>query len=184
MDNLKPNGTACGSAGACENQDTCSAGVCQDAGFKAQGTACGDPGDTECDDPDTCDGQGTCRPNTAPDGLQCGALGCFGARCEDGTCTSPTTEASLRLLGDKETLSWDLAGPGASFDAARGEVTELPVGSGPSERCLEEDLFESTTRDSETPPTREAFWYLVGCSGTGFYGTTSDGTPRTSGVCP
>jgi hypothetical protein len=33
---------------------------------------CGEPNDTECTDPDTCDGAGTCLPNDEPPGTPCG----------------------------------------------------------------------------------------------------------------
>jgi len=67
--------------------DCCSA-RCE---FEPQGSACGDPADTECTDPDTCDGAGTCDGNHAASGDPCGDQGiecveddeCDGA----GNCT-------------------------------------------------------------------------------------------------
>src|SRR2546425_12828735 len=60
-------GTNCGDAGTeCTNQDTCdSSGACHDNGFKAAGTACGDPSSGQCDSPDTCNGSGTRQANSS-----------------------------------------------------------------------------------------------------------------------
>ncbi|MBN1514154.1 MAG: S8 family serine peptidase [Phycisphaerae bacterium] len=38
---------------------------------KSAGSACGDAGNTACDNPDTCDGSGTCLPNLEPGGTEC-----------------------------------------------------------------------------------------------------------------
>lgn len=51
-----PNSNAC-----CDSQ-----GV-----FILSASACGDPTDTECSDPDTCDGAGTCLFNHGPSGAPC-----------------------------------------------------------------------------------------------------------------
>jgi hypothetical protein len=48
------------------------------------GTACGRPIDTDCTDPDTCDGAGTCLPNDEPVGTVCGSP-------DDTDCTDPDT---------------------------------------------------------------------------------------------
>src|SRR5439155_175166 len=70
-------GTNCGDAGTeCVNQDTCdSSGACHDNGFKASGTACGDPSSGQCDSADTCNGSGTCQPNHVAAGTNCGDAG-------------------------------------------------------------------------------------------------------------
>jgi hypothetical protein len=74
--NHETNGTNCGDEGtACVNQDTCLEGVCHDNGFKTPGTSCGSNSDTDCDNPDTCDGSGTCQPNNETDGANCGDAG-------------------------------------------------------------------------------------------------------------
>src|SRR5439155_282967 len=71
--NHAPNGTHCGDPeSACVNQDTCLDGACHDNGFKGAGTACGSSASGECDQPDTCDGQGACASNNAPNGTHCG----------------------------------------------------------------------------------------------------------------
>ncbi len=48
------------------------------------GTACGDPTDTDCDNPDTCDGFGHCVQNYEPDGFACGDP-------NDTDCDNPDT---------------------------------------------------------------------------------------------
>lgn len=65
------NGIACTDDGNECLQDICSAGVCTHPPL-ASGTTCGDPTDTECDDPNTCDGAGACVENFEPSGLPCG----------------------------------------------------------------------------------------------------------------
>ncbi len=45
------------------------------------GTDCGSPSDTDCDDPDTCDGSGTCADNNEADGTPCP-----GGICDTGVC--------------------------------------------------------------------------------------------------
>src|SRR3989454_3815172 len=58
-------GTNCGDAGTeCTNQDTCDgSGACHDNGFKAVGTACGDPSSGQCDTAHNCNGPGVCQSN-------------------------------------------------------------------------------------------------------------------------
>jgi len=69
----------------------CLSGVCYDNGFKAAGTACGDPSSGQCDDADTCDGAGMCLANHVADGTNCGDAGtecvnqdtCIVGACQD-----------------------------------------------------------------------------------------------------
>jgi hypothetical protein len=102
--------------GLCVAPNECSFAICDpddpsaDAngcviGFELAGTACGSPFDTDCDNPDSCDGLGTCQPNFEPAGTICddgdactddfcdGIGGCDGAsvNCDDG---DPCTEDS------------------------------------------------------------------------------------------
>ncbi len=74
------------------------AGGCVNA-FEPVDTPCGDPTDTVCDNPDACDGNGSCLDNYEPTGTLCvdelfcnGEEACDGAgRCLPGTdpCTDP-----------------------------------------------------------------------------------------------
>ncbi|NOT00389.1 MAG: hypothetical protein HOP29_07150 [Phycisphaerales bacterium] len=70
-DNHKPDGIAClADANECTD-DICLAGLCEHP-FEASGFACGDPFDSECDNPDTCDGAGVCVDNLELPGFTCG----------------------------------------------------------------------------------------------------------------
>ena len=67
---------------------------------RAPATACGDPSDTDCDDPDTCDGAGNCDDNYVPPGTACTDDGnvCTDDVC-DGTGACIGTY-QVRLFGD------------------------------------------------------------------------------------
>jgi hypothetical protein len=69
--NNKPDGTACTDDGNECSFDVCQAGDCSHPPRPA-GTTCGDPSDTECDNPDTCDGLGECLDNFELRGVACG----------------------------------------------------------------------------------------------------------------
>ena len=104
------NSAPCDDGLFCNGVDTCSGGVCNHAGDPclggpecdnvcdeaadncnvAAGTACGDPSDTACTNPDGCLG-GTCQPNDEPSGTSCDdGLFCTGIDTCDGigTCLS------------------------------------------------------------------------------------------------
>ncbi|MBI1827442.1 MAG: hypothetical protein HYR83_13775 [Planctomycetes bacterium] len=115
----KPDGSACGSPANtdCDNPDTCNKGVCApnfepsgtpctDDGnectndacngsgscmhpSKPDGSACGSPANTDCDNPDTCN-KGVCVPNFEPNGTPCTDDGkiCTEDACDgEGNCT-------------------------------------------------------------------------------------------------
>lgn len=69
--NFKPDGTVCSDDGNDCSQDFCVSGACTHPP-EPEGLACGDPSDTECDNPDTCDGDGTCQDNFEASGFACG----------------------------------------------------------------------------------------------------------------
>ena len=60
--NPKPDGTPCTDEGNECTFDECSAGECTHPPVPSE-TACGDPSDSQCDHPDTCDGNGSCLVN-------------------------------------------------------------------------------------------------------------------------
>ena len=62
-----PPGKACNDGNPCTVDDTCDADENCIGTPVDDGTACGDPGDTECDNPDSCLG-GACQDNNAPAG--------------------------------------------------------------------------------------------------------------------
>lgn len=78
-------------AGDCDAAESCdgSSVSCPGDSVQPATTSCGDPSDTECDDPDTCDAAGFCQPNNAEEGTGCddGAY-CNGSdTCSGGACT-------------------------------------------------------------------------------------------------
>jgi len=83
LDNLEPDGLACTSDGNDCTQDFCDIGVCVHPNEPID-TPCGSPADTQCDDPDTCDGAGLCEPNFESNGFPCGTPA-------DTDCTDPDT---------------------------------------------------------------------------------------------
>ena len=75
-DGAAANGSACGNPGS----SACDAPDSCFAGvcqpnFVAPGTACGSSSDTVCDNPDTCNGTGSCQTNNEPNGTTCGDAG-------------------------------------------------------------------------------------------------------------
>ncbi len=71
--NHKPDGTQCTDedpANEC-TFDVCDSGLCVHPPVPA-GTMCGDAADTDCDNPDTCDGGGACVENYEAFGFPCG----------------------------------------------------------------------------------------------------------------
>lgn len=87
-----PAGSECRAAiGACDIAETCdgSSTACPANVFVGAGSACGDPSDSFCTDPDTCDGAGACQPNHVPPLTLCRASTqeCDAAEyCDDGVC--------------------------------------------------------------------------------------------------
>ncbi len=63
----------------------------------AEGTSCGNPGDTECDSPDACDGSGVCEVNYKTDDIACpdDGLQCTKDLCLAGSCTHPPQPLGL-----------------------------------------------------------------------------------------
>ncbi len=68
----------CEGAGDCKDPNSNDCTLHNDT---APGTDCGSPNDTNCDDPDSCDGSGNCETNHEPDGTLCP-----GGICHSGLC--------------------------------------------------------------------------------------------------
>ncbi|MBU0717300.1 MAG: hypothetical protein KJ749_03550 [Planctomycetes bacterium] len=69
--NPKPDGTECPDDDNECTFDKCGGGLCVHPP-RAEGTPCGDPSNSECDHPDTCDGDSVCLDNYEPLGTACG----------------------------------------------------------------------------------------------------------------
>ena len=94
--------TVCrGSASDCDVAENCTgtSAACPADGFKSAGTACGSPADTECTNPDTCNGSGTCLANDEPAGTLCGDAGT--ACVNQDTCngTGSCTDNGFKSAG-------------------------------------------------------------------------------------
>jgi hypothetical protein len=108
-----PNGSACNDATFCNGADTCSSGACtvhagdpcvggsecadscdepNDSCNDPGGTPCGGGANTSCDNPDTCDGSGSCANNYEPGTTLCrgDAGSCDVAEFCDGAGSCPT----------------------------------------------------------------------------------------------
>ncbi|MEK6677310.1 MAG: hypothetical protein AABZ47_16870 [Planctomycetota bacterium] len=85
--NLESDGTVCTDDGNDCKDDVCQAGVCEHPNEPA-GTTCGDPLNSDCDNPDTCNGFGFCQDNLEPDGFPCSdSDGCtINDMCATGFC--------------------------------------------------------------------------------------------------
>ena len=82
-------GTSCAS-NECELHHCDGEGSCV-FDFAPEETPCGNPEDTECDNPDSCDGSGVCQTHTEADETPCtDGLFCTGSdSCQSGLCVSP-----------------------------------------------------------------------------------------------
>lgn len=184
------NGAGCTDGSACTTGDACSGGACSGSPVvctpldQCHVAGVCNPGSGLCSNPNAMDG------SPCSDGNNCtGNDACSGGACTGTPLTIPNEVADLQVLVDKQTLVWSTAaaaGPGTVHDVPRGLVSELPVGSGGSEICLA-TVAAATTSDGAVPAADQSFWYLVrgrNSCGTGSYGTTSGGSPRSTSVCP
>ncbi len=112
-------------AGECEVA-TCNAdGFCavEDA---AEGTACGDASDTECDAADTCDGNGSCVQNVVPDGMDCSGCDTGQCLCDAGTCGGCVAYADTNLFSTARSLNgWELSGDWGLYTEAPASQSEI-----------------------------------------------------------
>jgi hypothetical protein len=112
--------------------------------------------------------------------------------CDDveaGSFALPPEVIGLAWLGDKETLVWNsvaaVAGPRTKYDLPRGSLDQ--IAGGVAEVCVAPGILQATTTDPALPASGEGFWYLVrgrNTCGPGTYGFSSDGTERTTPICP
>ena len=93
-------GDTCRAAvGTCDVAETCtgSSPFCPGDGFAPSTTSCGNPSETTCTFPDTCDGAGACSPNDVAAGASCDL---DADECTDDACDgSGTCEAGPPITG-------------------------------------------------------------------------------------
>ncbi|MGF1510311.1 MAG: hypothetical protein ACFB9M_12500 [Myxococcota bacterium] len=103
--NNLPSTTECRAMqGECDAPEFCSSGVCPADSVAAAGTACGDPAASDCDAPDSCDGNGVCQPNLRSVQTVCRASqgACDAAEFCDGagSCPADAVAAAGTPCGD------------------------------------------------------------------------------------
>ncbi len=91
VDRKDPAGTVClPGTGTCDPNDTCNgvSNACTPI-FAPGGTACGSSSDTNCDNPDSCNGSGSCQVNNEPNGTTCsdGQNCTLNDACSGGVCS-------------------------------------------------------------------------------------------------
>ena len=122
--------------------------------------------------------------------------------CDDensGVFAPPGLVRGVRFAADGVRLQWvsqaQTSGIWTVYDIVRGSVSELPVGSGPSETCLASDYATASAEhpgmmewvETESPASGAAFWYLVKADNAcaqGRYGAASSGAARLTAACP
>lgn len=119
--------------------------------------------------------------------------------CQANACTggeplqAPPEVTHVTFEADRSTITWDSAGTGAEtvYHVVRGLVSQLPVGAGLDEACLENAISGSTVSDPGTPSPSDSYWYLVrvgAACGIGTYGFRgihgAPGAERTTSTCP
>lgn len=113
-DRLEVSGVVCRpAADACDVPETCSGFVatCPPDTFAGAGNPCGDPSDTECDNPDSCDGAGRCVSNAEPTTVECSEATeecLLPARCDgEGACSGGGLAPVGTPCGSAESTSCD-----------------------------------------------------------------------------
>jgi hypothetical protein len=127
-----------------------------------------------------------------PDGDSDGRVDVYDCAPGDGSAFAPPGEIrNLRLREDKSNIEWDdeapFCGPGLHYEVLRGNLYELPVGSGLSEICLEPGSPDPFAWDDEPLPPGAGFYYLVrgvNVCAIGTYGMAEPGGERISAACP
>jgi len=116
---------------------------------------------------------------------------CDCAPADPAVFAMPSQVETLVFASDKITLLWESASTNAGsatvHDVLSGALEELPVGSGPFERCVASGIQTAQVSDPAVPASGRAFWYVVrgrNACGRGTYGFGSGGVERTSSTCP
>lgn len=96
---------------------TCEDGMCVDAPEDA-GVACGDDTESECNAADSCDGEGNCVENLAPNGSACTECDLGQCSCNDGACGDCSFAPSNNFITARSIASWELTGGWALYREA------------------------------------------------------------------
>lgn len=103
-----------------------------------------------------------------------------------GACYPPAGEVVDLRFADPTTLVWSPEKSTGAYNLYRDLLSDLAGGGYGS--CLQQDLPDETTTDTDPVPLDDGFFYLatavnrLGEEGT--KGSDSGGTPRAGGVCP
>ncbi|MHC5108926.1 MAG: hypothetical protein ACYTHJ_03495, partial [Planctomycetota bacterium] len=122
---------ACSVDTDCNDGNECTLDVC-DTGLGIcrftpnTGASCGDPSDTECDNPDTCNSLGFCQDNNEPAGFACGDP-------SDTPCDDPDTCDGAGLCQDNFAPAGD-PGDGATCDDGN-DCTSTSTNAGDPDLC-------------------------------------------------
>lgn len=127
-------------------------------------------------------------PDADGDGI---ADACDCAPADSGAYDAPREIAHLEVA-DAATVLWDSAsreaGAGTVYDLVRGTLQELmAAGSIAGAGCVASATSATTFSEALTPAPDEGFYYVVrgrNACGTGTWGDSSPGTPRTHADCP
>jgi hypothetical protein len=109
----------------------------------------------------------------------------------DGTVFATPAEIQNLIVADTTTLAWDSdavnSGSGTLYAVLRGNLAELPVGSGAAETCLDAGTGDQSLSGLLDPPSGSGFYYVVrgvnSCDA-GVYGFDSNDIERNSDTCP
>jgi hypothetical protein len=88
---------------------------------------------------------------------------------------------------DKSTYTWSPDLEATAYDAVRGDMAALPVGSSAGGEVCFENLSAPVLADAATPAPSSGYWYLSRARspcGPGPLGIQSNGTMRVSTTCP
>ena len=147
-DGFEPGTTLCRAAvDACDAAEFCtgSSEFCPANGFQQAGTACGSGSDMDCDNPDSCNGAGTCDINNEGDGTNCGdqAVECLqDDECASGACQDNGFETSGTACGGAPSGSCDLqdACDSAGVCQANFEPSTTVCNAGSGDICDPDEL--------------------------------------------
>ncbi len=128
-----------------------------------------------------------------PDGDSDGVADPCDCAPTDGGAYDPPGEAGgLGFGADRDTISWTSqareAGPGTIYDLLRGDLDDLrSTGSIGAASCLAGGLSATSFADGTAPGADRGFYYLVqgrNACGSGGWGDSSGGAPRSHPPCP